>query len=67
MTGGTGPAVDVGFIGLGNVGSKLAGNLVTNGVRTTVHDIDADAVARLVEVGAEWQHPQQRTPRRAMW
>ena len=43
----------VGFIGLGNVGHKLAGSLVRNGVDVTVLDLDEGAMARLVEVGAK--------------
>ena len=30
----------VGFIGLGNVGGKLAGSLLRNGVDLTVRDLD---------------------------
>lgn len=42
----------VGFIGLGNVGAKLAGSLVRNGVDVAVADLDTDRVAALVEAGA---------------
>ena len=42
----------VGFIGLGNVGGKLASNLAANGVDLQVIDLDADAVARLTATGA---------------
>ena len=42
----------VGFIGLGNVGSQLAGNLLRHGVDLTVRDIDAERVAPLVAQGA---------------
>jgi 3-hydroxyisobutyrate dehydrogenase-like beta-hydroxyacid dehydrogenase len=42
----------VGFIGLGNVGSKLAGTLARNGVSLAVVDTDPDAVAVLVAQGA---------------
>ncbi|MEL7300268.1 MAG: NAD(P)-dependent oxidoreductase [Pseudomonadota bacterium] len=38
----------VGFIGLGNVGGKLARSLVRNGVDVAVHDLDADLVAGLL-------------------
>ena len=34
----------VGFIGLGNVGGKLAGSLLRNGVKLTVRDLDIDAL-----------------------
>ncbi len=43
----------VGFIGLGNVGSKLAGTLVRNGLPTMVLDRDPNAVAQLVAAGAK--------------
>ena len=33
----------VGFIGLGNVGGKLAGSLLRNGYDLTVRDLDRDA------------------------
>ena len=42
----------IGFIGLGNVGSQLAGNLLRHGVDLTVRDIDAARVAALVACGA---------------
>ena len=42
----------VGFIGLGNVGGKLAGSLLRNGMELYVHDLNADFVARFVERGA---------------
>jgi len=43
----------VGFIGLGNVGGKLSGSLLRNGVDLTVHDLDAARVAAMVERGAK--------------
>ena len=42
----------IGFIGLGNVGGKLAGSLVRNGMEVTVHDLDPDRVAAFVAQGA---------------
>lgn len=42
----------VGFLGLGNVGGKLAGSLLRNGFRLNVFDIDARAIAQFVEQGA---------------
>ncbi len=42
----------VGFIGLGNVGSKLAGTLVRSGAPTMVLDQDPTTVAPLVAAGA---------------
>ncbi|WP_206537647.1 NAD(P)-dependent oxidoreductase [Ilumatobacter nonamiensis] len=42
----------IGFIGLGNVGGKLAANLARNGFDVTVHDLDGAAAQRLVDLGA---------------
>ena len=42
----------VGFIGLGNVGGKLAGSLIRNGMDTYVFDLNADFVAEKVAQGA---------------
>jgi 3-hydroxyisobutyrate dehydrogenase len=44
----------VGFIGLGNVGAKLAGSLLRNGVPLTVRDLDPEAARPFVEQGAGW-------------
>lgn len=43
----------VGFIGLGNVGGKLSGSLLRNGVDLTVHDLNADLVRMFVNQGAK--------------
>ncbi len=42
----------VGLIGLGNMGGRLAGNLLRQGVDVTVSDTNGDAVASLVGRGA---------------
>lgn len=42
----------VGFIGLGNVGGKLAGSLLRDGVDLSVHDLDGARVAEFVARGA---------------
>ena len=42
----------VGFIGLGNVGGKLSGSLLRNGVDLHVHDLNAEFVATKVAAGA---------------
>ena len=42
----------VGFIGLGNVGGKLAGSLLRNGVDLMVLDIDQSAIEPFVAAGA---------------
>jgi len=44
----------VGFIGLGNVGAKLAGSLLRNEVDLTVRDLDQSAAQPLLEAGAKW-------------
>ena len=43
----------VGFIGLGNVGGQLAGNLLRHGVDLTVRDLDAARVADFLAQGAK--------------
>ena len=43
----------IGFIGLGNVGGKLAGSLARAGFDLTVRDLDRRAVDRLREQGAK--------------
>jgi len=42
----------VGFIGLGNVGGKLSGSLLRNGVELSVYDLNPDLVASFAERGA---------------
>ena len=44
--------MQVGFIGLGAVGAKLAGSLLRNGIALTVHDLDAARIQPLVALGA---------------
>ncbi|MCY3643532.1 MAG: NAD(P)-dependent oxidoreductase [Acidimicrobiaceae bacterium] len=44
----------VGFIGLGNVGSKLAGSLLRNGFDLVVRDLDRSVAAPLEVQGAGW-------------
>ncbi|MCY3619032.1 MAG: NAD(P)-dependent oxidoreductase [Acidimicrobiaceae bacterium] len=44
----------VGFIGLGNVGSKLAGSLLRNGFDLVVRDLDRSVAAPLEAQGAGW-------------
>ena len=43
----------VGFIGLGNVGGKLAGSLIRNGKDVTVRDLDPELVQKFVDMGAK--------------
>jgi len=44
----------VGFIGLGNVGGKLAANLVASGVDTVVRDLSIANAGKLLDAGAAW-------------
>ena len=44
----------IGFIGLGNMGSGMAANLLKGGVELTVHDLRRGAAAPLLEEGARW-------------
>ena len=50
----TGFSGKVGFIGLGNVGAKLAGSLLRNKLDLTLRDLDRSAAASLLEQGAAW-------------
>ena len=43
----------IGFVGLGNVGGKLAGSLLRNGHDLYVHDLNADFVSDFVNRGAK--------------
>ncbi len=43
----------IGFIGLGNVGSKLSGSLIRNGHNVTVLDLNPALVAEKVATGAK--------------
>ena len=46
--------IKVGFIGLGNVGGKLAGSLLRNGVDLTVRDLDTEIAKPFLDGGAKW-------------
>ncbi len=45
--------IRIGFIGLGNVGASLAGNLLHNGIDLTVLDLNPELVAKFVADGAK--------------
>ena len=45
--------MQVGFVGLGNVGGKLSGSLIRKGMDVSVHDLSADLVAEKVAAGAQ--------------
>ena len=52
--------MNVGFVGLGNVGAKLAGSLLRNGLPLAVCDLNPQAVAGFVQRGArDGQSPRQ--------
>jgi 3-hydroxyisobutyrate dehydrogenase-like beta-hydroxyacid dehydrogenase len=42
----------LGFIGLGNIGGPIAATMVNAGIKLHVHDINQEAVGRLVALGA---------------
>jgi len=44
----------IGFIGLGNVGGKLAGSLIRNGHDVTVRDLDKKLAQPFLDQGAAW-------------
>lgn len=44
----------VGFIGLGNVGGKLAGSVLRNGHKLVVHDLERSAAESFTADGADW-------------
>ena len=47
-------AMDIGFIGLGNMGNGMATNLLKAGFQLTVYDLRHEAAALLLESGADW-------------
>ena len=42
------------FVGLGNLGARLALNLLGGGFSIKVCDLEADNAVALIEAGAEW-------------
>ena len=46
--------MDIGFVGLGNMGGPMAGNMAKNGHKLTVHDLRKESAIELLEMGAEW-------------
>ena len=52
----------IGFIGLGNVGAKLAGSLLRNGFDLTVRDLKQEIARPFLDNGAKWaESPKQLT------
>ena len=46
--------MNVGFIGVGNIGAPIAGQLLKAGHTLVVHDLWREAANALLEVGVEW-------------
>ena len=46
--------MNIGFIGLGNVGGKLSGSLLRNGFDLTVRDLDKSVAEPFLAKGAKW-------------
>ena len=46
--------MDIGFVGLGNMGGPMAVNMAKNGHKLTVHDLRKESAIELLEMGAEW-------------
>ncbi len=44
----------IGFIGTGNMGNPMAGNLIKAGHKLTIHDLRREAATNLLEMGATW-------------
>ena len=44
----------IGFIGLGNVGFKLANSIIESGFELLINDLDKNAGKSLIEKGAKW-------------
>ncbi|XP_012075606.1 probable 3-hydroxyisobutyrate dehydrogenase, mitochondrial isoform X2 [Jatropha curcas] len=49
---------NVGFIGLGNMGSRMANNLIKAGYKVTVHDINHNVIKMFTDMGV----PSKQTP-----
>ena len=50
----------IGFVGLGNVGAKLAGSLVRNELDVVVRDLDENAAQPLIDAGASFGESPKR-------
>ena len=46
--------VNIGFIGLGNVGSRIARNILKGGFKLFVNDLDQNLSKKLIDEGAQW-------------
>ena len=54
--------MDIGFIGLGNMGGPMARRLIEAGHKLIVYDTRNDAVAPLVALGAQVASSPQTSP-----
>jgi len=52
--------MDIGFIGVGNMGAGMANNLLKAGYTLTINDIRRDAAGPLLEKGARWAETAQQ-------
>ncbi|HIC48911.1 MAG TPA: NAD(P)-dependent oxidoreductase, partial [Dehalococcoidia bacterium] len=46
--------LNIGFIGLGNMGGGMCLNIIRTGYKVTVHDINKEAALPALEMGATW-------------
>ena len=46
--------INIGFIGLGNMGQHMCLALIQNSYNVTVHDINKEAALPVLELGAAW-------------
>jgi len=46
--------MDIGFIGIGQMGGRMVKNLLKAGYELTVHDINRDAARAILDQGAKW-------------
>src|SRR3972149_3449737 len=46
--------MDIGFIGIGKMGSRMAGRLLEAGHHLTVNDVNRDAAKTFLDRGAKW-------------
>ena len=53
--------MNVGFIGLGNMGNPMAANLLRAGHDLRVHDLCEDKASNLLDAGASWASSPRET------
>ena len=46
--------MDIGFIGIGQMGKHMSGRILAAGYKLTVHDLNKEAAVPLIEKGAGW-------------